>query len=177
MARTIKGLIGTKGWLLWWAILIVALISMTTNINPLLIELTNTISLVEAIYTIGGIIGLIYSLHWTFDAERDRNALVMANINGGRLIASRINLTIGYGMSIKMMGYMIIGASAMTTAGVGYVTVQGIVTAIVLLSQEAVAVWIMTHITYLYDLLVYYYDDLARKARQAEQGSPPVDSH
>ena len=160
-----------------WGRTLIAVVSLTlvcavTGTNPLTIELTDTISLIEVAYTLGGTIALVFALIWTWRAQRDRDGLVVTNTNGGRLIATRINLTVGYGIAVKAMIYIVLGLTAMTTAGAGYVTVQSIVFALALIFAQVVSIFMMVHITTLHELLIRHYDALARQKRadDAAQG-------
>lgn len=124
-----------------------------------MIELTESISLVEVIYFLGGVAGLMYALRWTFLAEEDKSGLERDGIDGGRKAAARINTAIGRVMTAKLIVYTIAGALSMTLPPAGSdITWQSTVIGLFIVAGELLAVWLLRYINARYDEMVRYFE-------------------
>jgi hypothetical protein len=122
-----------------------------------MIELTESISLIEVIYFLGGVAGLMYALRWLSMAESDRRSLDPSD--GGRIHAATINVVIGRVMTAKLTVYSIAGALAMTLPPAGSdVTWQSTVIGLAVVSGEILAVWLLRYINARYDEMVRYFE-------------------
>lgn len=138
--------------------------------NPLTWEINQSVSFIELLYTLGGIYGALHALHWLGQSNIARDDLIQNGLNGGRLIATRINITVGQCMSVKMLLYVIVGINAMTfppLGGTGDVQPQSALSGLCFLMMEAIAVWMMQHMNTLYDLGIRYFIKLEEKNAEA----------
>jgi hypothetical protein len=122
-----------------------------------MIELTDQISLIEVIYFLGGVAGLMYALRWLSMAQSDRRSLDPSD--GGRIHAATINVVIGRVMTAKLTVYSVAGGLAMTLPPAGSdVTWQSTVIGLAVVSGEILAVWLLRYINARYDEMVRYFE-------------------
>lgn len=123
--------------------------------------LSSTISLLEVLYTLTGLLGLIYAIRWTLKAESDRRGLLAEGLNGGRALAASINCAIGRAMSAKLGIYVMVGCLAMTlpnAAGAETPPWQSTVSGLAFLCSQGIAVWLLVFLNNRYDAMARYFD-------------------
>lgn len=132
-----------------------------------MIELTPQISLIELLYFLGGVAGLVYAWRWTRRAESDKAGLLKLGLNGGRLLAARINLAIGWCMMAKLAIYTTAGFLTMTlppASNSGDITWQSSLLGLGFILAEYLAVWLLRYINSMYDEMARFFDTAARNA-------------
>jgi hypothetical protein len=134
------------------------------------IELTPQISLLEVLYCLGGLAGFLYALRWTIHAEEDKNGLLRYKLNGGRMLAAKINVAIGWVMLIKLGIYTIAAIVAMSVPPAGddgdTITWQSTVIGLVFLTAEYLAVYLLRYLNSKYDEMSRYFDTASRDAAE-----------
>jgi hypothetical protein len=138
-------------------------------------EITPQISLLEVLYFLGGLAGFIYALRWTMHAEADKSGLIQIRLNGGRMLAAKINVAIGRVMLAKLTIYTFAAMAAMTVPPAGFddtISWQSSVIGIVFLASEYMAVWLLRYLNSKYDEMSRYFDTAKRDAAEHMSNFP-----
>lgn len=123
-------------------------------------SITDTVTLLELVYTLTGLIGLIYAVRWSLKARADRHGLKAEGINGGRAIAASINCAIGWAMCAKLAVYVLVGCLTMMlpVADGDDPPWQSTVSGVLFLFSQGIAVWLLIFLNNQYDQMVRYFE-------------------
>lgn len=131
------------------------------------------VTLLELLYTLGGIATVFHAWRWKNRADIDGQALIDAQLNGGRMLAVTINQTVGWVMMGKNAIYVVVGLAAMfTTPATQPASIVSTILGLCFLAGQMLSVFLMVRINHLYDRMTAYYVAHPRQTMAMNEREP-----